>query len=1019
MTGSRISLPHSPIRRPCSPPDVAAMPLIVKLQNPRHRKAESAAATVAEEASAAVGDGQSKVEPQGRKDIVTDTRTLAAEEKRESHVDERSVLTAMTDRPEDFKPEEMDALEALQKLSLGGSFSAAERPEAPGSSTIAATSETPQQSSSSLADPPLLDVIVAPAVMAHRFVRGRDVSLIVERPERIRAVLLGVAAVYGRIAAGELSETAAKPGFQEIGPAKGPSAVAASDEDDLASQLAGMSMAAPKRIDRPQDEGESASQEPPHLPPRPMQILHSAYSVPIDRHAALNAVHATEDDTLEAILPEIEARRRSKAARHESTALESSSRPGQASQPQLHLNEYISRLCSYAPHSSPPPPPMPARVSRRGGPVTPIFEGRTRSSLRHTSTQGQPETLAVMAAAAQSSLPSQETGSTALQLVAADVQAGPEDTSKPVQAHAADVPVIQNDQQPTPTQVSTQPLLPVPTAQQPSGQIEPHSSASSSSDDDEEHMHPSEVPSQFPQGDLYLRGTAFEDPANLTGYGTREAIEHAVGASIAAVDRVVLSARCSSRGSRSTTAGDPADSDGLAASTDGLHQQHQSITPLLTDKTARQNPARCAFVLTRPPGHHCSSSQPSGFCWVNNVAIAAQHAFQQHGVDRVCIFDIDLHHGNGTQKIVWHINEEARRSDAERDAKLAALKRLHQSTVSPSKQRASKGAGKGTAAGNPPPEAASKIPPRALRVYYSSLHDIESFPCEDSDPELVRDASVVLNGAHGQWITNVHLDSYDSPQHFSDLYDQRYAPVLLGGARRFLKETGADPSRTLFLISCGFDACSYELPGMQRHNKHVPPGFYGRVAEDIVCLADELADGKVVSLLEGGYGDRALCSGTVAHLLGLMRQSRTPEAQSTQESVVADSARLRMQNSRTSTPARPSAASTAAALDPFASSWFSLESLKTLEKLLATATAGAIAKSSVSSSTRYGPQVSTTEGSASTTARVVRGGAGSSSATAQPLWVKETATAFATLDELIEPLMRGFWPTMKAAQRRR
>ena len=60
-----------------------------------------------------------------------------------------------------------------------------------------------------------------------------------------------------------------------------------------------------------------------------------------------------------------------------------------------------------------------------------------------------------------------------------------------------------------------------------------------------------------------------------------------------------------------------------------------------------------AFALVRPPGHHADSVRARGFCLFNNTAVAAAHAREALGCERVLIIDIDAHHGNGTQEIFW------------------------------------------------------------------------------------------------------------------------------------------------------------------------------------------------------------------------------------------------------------------------------------------------------------------------------------------------------------------------------
>jgi acetoin utilization deacetylase AcuC-like enzyme len=99
-------------------------------------------------------------------------------------------------------------------------------------------------------------------------------------------------------------------------------------------------------------------------------------------------------------------------------------------------------------------------------------------------------------------------------------------------------------------------------------------------------------------------GTRAFDPDTSAGAGTWRAVRRAAGAAVAATDAVI---------------------DGRAEN---------------------------AFCSVRPPGHHATRDETMGFCFINSVAVAARHALDARGLERVAIVDFDVHHGNGTEDIV-------------------------------------------------------------------------------------------------------------------------------------------------------------------------------------------------------------------------------------------------------------------------------------------------------------------------------------------------------------------------------
>ena len=264
------------------------------------------------------------------------------------------------------------------------------------------------------------------------------------------------------------------------------------------------------------------------------------------------------------------------------------------------------------------------------------------------------------------------------------------------------------------------------------------SDATSSDGEGDERMHPSEIPEMLPQGDLYLCGPHAQGVSDTSDGGSREAICHALGACVEAVDRVVTGAKA----------------DPSVLTSEQIFPTKAGLADIPPVQTTAHIPAKRAFVLSRPPGHHCCGAEPSGFCWVNNVMVAAAHAYRSHSIDRVVILDIDLHHGNGTQALAWRRNSDAAAADAQRHAKLQSMLRNMQRAGTGSSRQAARAAEAARTPWEKMLYEESLVGPRAQRVFYGSLHDIESFPCENGDPDLIRNASVCLAGAHGQWIWN-------------------------------------------------------------------------------------------------------------------------------------------------------------------------------------------------------------------------------------------------------------------------
>ncbi len=79
--------------------------------------------------------------------------------------------------------------------------------------------------------------------------------------------------------------------------------------------------------------------------------------------------------------------------------------------------------------------------------------------------------------------------------------------------------------------------------------------------------------------------------------------------------------------------------------------RHAAGAAILATEVVLEGRASTAFCCVRPPGHHAGQASAMGFCYYNNVAVAAAHALASGAVERVAILDFDVHHGNGTEEI--------------------------------------------------------------------------------------------------------------------------------------------------------------------------------------------------------------------------------------------------------------------------------------------------------------------------------------------------------------------------------
>lgn len=648
-----------------------------------------------------------------------------------------------------------------------------------------------------------VDVYIAPQVLGHRWVRSRSTAYIVERPERLRAALLGLAAVIGK---------SFEPLYNHE--------LITEDQklDVLADNIASVSIA--------RTFGQNRN---------PIQALISRSKVSFaNPNKGLLSVHGCEEE--EVTVNEIGDAPAYSIARQSNVSFMQQLWP----QTNLSYLAYLQILCQIAPNREP-----------EALDVVHLTRQNVMSPSRKPNFSVEEEKEETSFILSDGSFPSE----IPTHLPQGDLYL------------CGSQPFVKDEER---RMESIDPQTP----QNEKGPFMTYNSPTQS--------HIQDYAAEMCEQITIRNDEAHPSEADLLRQGSQGAIEASLGACCAALDRIVQRSRGVNASSEN--------SEITSVDLSNLHLSKPSVNCSIPTSSGRR-----AFVLARPPGHHCSSKTPSGFCWVNNVAVVAAEAYAKHGIDRIAILDFDLHHGDGTQSIVWRINEETFRMDADREARKNAIlaeeksrERKQKSGTSNAKKMGDKAKsepnpdtsisstkqeeGKVEQLNQPREEHEDRwttlLGRRGLKVFYGSLHDIESFPCEDGNKQKVTDASIRLEGGHGQWIWNVHLDSHANRDDFLSAYDKKYKE-LIRKAKQFFENTQSTSKASMVIISAGFDACVHETPGMQRHGKNVPTEFYTLFTRDSVRLAEDFCDGKLMSVLEGGYSDRALTTGVIAHLAGM------------------------------------------------------------------------------------------------------------------------------------------------------
>jgi len=192
-----------------------------------------------------------------------------------------------------------------------------------------------------------------------------------------------------------------------------------------------------------------------------------------------------------------------------------------------------------------------------------------------------------------------------------------------------------------------------------------------------------------------------------------------------------------------------------------------------------------AFCAVRPPGHHAEQNKAMGFCLFNNVGVIARYAQNVHKLEKVFIFDWDVHHGNGTQHSFY----------------------------------------------------------KDSSVYYSSIHQYPFYPGTGGVDETGTEDGLGAN-------LNLPMRAHSCDADYMNAIEHKLIPVI----QKFNPD--------LIIISAGFDAHTND-PLAQIN---LSTECYGKMTQKLMEIANDVCNGRIISMLEGGYDYSALADSVQLHV---------------------------------------------------------------------------------------------------------------------------------------------------------